>query len=749
MLMYKSTYLQNEEYSLEQAVKVGQLSDATVTHQQAFKTLQRDELIHSPVNSIQRHCQYRVYAVIVVNKYALPGIVLVTIVVRMGITHMFVKILVERSLRTSEVILNLEAVQLQATSFSHHILMNARKACVTETCYRNQQFDNSAKHYGFSSEKVDQLRDETANDPILALLRDLIVSGWPALYKEVPKVLRPYRDELSVENRVILKGREQVLIPKSMQHYILTSLHAGHQGRAKTSVYWNNISRDIEDFVANCPICQRHMNSQQNEPLMQKDIPLHPWHSISADFFTFDGKEYILVNVADSYTKYPFIHFLSRSWASEVTIDCFKTIFSTQGIPEVLYTDNGPQFSSHVFKSFAKDWLFQHITSSPRYPQSNGFIERMVQTVKNTLRKAKLDNVDPNLAMLCLRITPVNDKVKSPMELLMGRKAKSNLPIVLRNEHDDRDSVNDAMREQQDRQKFYYNNRSVKELPTLCSSQRVRVQDHIVQVKAQAVVVMVEYFICQKDSWMRQNSYYTSFMYIIACLCMLKIYQNRHPDISARAHSSFLLMAFVIFIAVIGVVYRLVDMLCIVLLSIQIYYNGRWKLDIHIFKKMWWFIKSNIMHCARPIYMDRLILLYVGIIINWALAIFGAVKQPADFASFLLTIFISNLLLYSFFYIVMKIRSKEKIPHLTKMCIVFSMVTWGSALFFFFSHLTSWQLSAAQSRVGNKNCLMLDFFDAHDIWHFLSAISLFFSFLILLTLDDDLYYTRRDKIPVF
>ncbi|KAL5020152.1 hypothetical protein ScPMuIL_003044 [Solemya velum] len=250
----------------------------------------------------------------------------------------------------------------------------------------------------------------------------------------------------------------------------------------------------------------------------------------------------------------------------------------------------------------------------------------------------------------------------------------------------------------------------------------------------------------------------TSFMYIIACLCMLKIYQNRHPDISARAHSSFLLMAFVIFIAVIGVVYRsssfwivfaLVDMLCTVLLSIQIYYNGRWKLDIHIFKKMWWFIKSDIMHCARPMYMDRLILLYVGIIINWALAIFGAVKQPADFASFLLTIFISNLLLYSFFYIVMKIRSKEKIPHLTKMCIVFSMVTWGSALFFFFSHLTSWQLSAAQSRVGNKNCLMLDFFDAHDIWHFLSAISLFFSFLILLTLDDDLYYTRRDKIPVF
>ena len=43
-------------------------------------------------------------------------------------------------------------------------------------------------------------------------------------------------------------------------------------------------------------------------------------------------------------------------------------------------------------------------------------------------------------------------------------------------------------------------------------------------------------------------------MYIIACLCMLKIYQSRHPDVSAKAHTSYIFMAFVILIAVIGVV---------------------------------------------------------------------------------------------------------------------------------------------------------------------------------------------------
>ena len=49
-----------------------------------------------------------------------------------------------------------------------------------------------------------------------------------------------------------------------------------------------------------------------------------------------------------------------------------KTMFSCFGIPEILVTDNGPQFSSNEFQVFAKSWSFNHVTTSPRYPQSNG-----------------------------------------------------------------------------------------------------------------------------------------------------------------------------------------------------------------------------------------------------------------------------------------------------------------------------------------------------------------------------------------
>ena len=49
----------------------------------------------------------------------------------------------------------------------------------------------------------------------------------------------------------------------------------------------------------------------------------------------------------------------------------------------------------------------------------------------------------------------------------------------------------------------------------------------------------------------------------------------------------------------------------------------------------------------------------------------------------------------------------------------------------------------------NEPCQFLDFFDNHDMWHFISASGLFLAFIFLLTIDDDLLITDRKKILVF
>ena len=55
---------------------------------------------------------------------------------------------------------------------------------------------------------------------------------------------------------------------------------------------------------------------------------------------------------------------------------------------------------SHEFADFTKAYGFQHITSSPRFPQSNGEAECMVKTIKGLLRSSS----DPHLAVLSYRV---------------------------------------------------------------------------------------------------------------------------------------------------------------------------------------------------------------------------------------------------------------------------------------------------------------------------------------------------------
>ncbi|XP_038129302.1 SID1 transmembrane family member 2 isoform X4 [Cyprinodon tularosa] len=253
----------------------------------------------------------------------------------------------------------------------------------------------------------------------------------------------------------------------------------------------------------------------------------------------------------------------------------------------------------------------------------------------------------------------------------------------------------------------------------------------------------------------------TSFMYMIAGLCMLKLYQKRHPDINASAYTAYACLAAVIFFSVLGVVFgkgnmvfwivfSVIHILATLFLSTQLYYMGRWRLDSGVLRRIVYVLYTDcIRQCSGPMYIDRMVLLVMGNIVNWSLAAYGLIERPNDFASYLLAIAICNLLLYFAFYIIMKLRSGERIKCLPLVCILFTAVVWGFALYFFFQGLSTWQKTPAESREHNRDCILLSFFDDHDIWHFLSSIAMFGSFLVLLTMDDDLDTIQRDKIYVF
>ena len=154
-------------------------------------------------------------------------------------------------------------------------------------------------------------------------------------------------------------------------------------------------------------------------------------------------------------------------------------MFEEHGIPNKLITGNDTQFTSTAFKDFSRQYGFVHVTTSPYYPQANGFIERNVQTVKNLLQKCKESRADPHLAMLGLRTTPIDHGLPSPAELLNSRVYQSNLPAITKPSLApiaDGD-VNFKLQSKQDQQKSYYDKTS-KPLPPLYPQDPVLVFDH-------------------------------------------------------------------------------------------------------------------------------------------------------------------------------------------------------------------------------------------------------------------------------
>ena len=181
--------------------------------------------------------------------------------------------------------------------------------------------------------------------------------------------LKPYwkwRGQLSTHKNLLLYGA-CIVIPLSMQQEILQKLPEGHQGIqrcrlwAKTSVWWPDISKQINDVIERCSICVRE-SSPRREPLIPSKLPDYPWQKIGTDLFYLKRSNYILV--IDYFSRFAEVIKL-KSTSSQAIIDALQSIFSCYGIPEVVISDNGPQYSSNEFDAFAKKYHFHHITSSP------------------------------------------------------------------------------------------------------------------------------------------------------------------------------------------------------------------------------------------------------------------------------------------------------------------------------------------------------------------------------------------------
>ena len=132
-------------------------------------------------------------------------------------------------------------------------------------------FDKQISYTRFSEPRLALIKNETKDEKQLQDLCTIIKNGWPTERITLPQNLRelwPYRDELTYENNMVIKGN-QILIPTSLRSDILKDLHIPHLGIVKTNllsktcVYWPKITKDIQDLTEECSECQTHQRRQR------------------------------------------------------------------------------------------------------------------------------------------------------------------------------------------------------------------------------------------------------------------------------------------------------------------------------------------------------------------------------------------------------------------------------------------------------------------------------------------------------
>lgn len=288
------------------------------------------------------------------------------------------------------------------------------------------------------SVRVQEVKECAQSDEEYQQLKQVILQGFPDHRGQLPDGCKQYwqaRHHLTLDNDLIVYGC-RLLIPAALRRGILTQLHKAHQGivrtkeRARLSLYWPGIDNDIENTIATCVACQDHLPSQCKEPMITKPRPTRPFQESAADLCYYAGQQYLIW--VDCYTDWPIIVSMGKDTTTKHLLAAFIKIFAQTAVPDVLWTDRGPQFMAHQFQLFVKQWGFRHCTSTPYYPQSNGKAEATVKSMKKIIRTAwngtQLEEDTLCQALLQYRNTPCRKDGLSLAQKLYGQPLQDILP---------------------------------------------------------------------------------------------------------------------------------------------------------------------------------------------------------------------------------------------------------------------------------------------------------------------------------
>ena len=149
---------------------------------------------------------------------------------------------------------------------------------------------------------------------------------------------------------------------------------------ARSIVWLPGIDNEIKKKVRSCQQCQYNQKSFAPVSVDPWEWPKRPWaHSHVDQAGQFHSK--ILLIVIDAYSKWLQVVVIPSTTSINI-IRVLRTLFATNGLPEVAVSDNGTAFTSYEFQELMKKNGIQNLRSAPYQPFSNGLAENRIQILK-------------------------------------------------------------------------------------------------------------------------------------------------------------------------------------------------------------------------------------------------------------------------------------------------------------------------------------------------------------------------------
>ena len=115
-----------------------------------------------------------------------------------------------------------------------------------------------------------------------------------------------------------------------------------------------------------CEQCQLHQKAPAKAPLYPWEWPGQAWASVHIDYAGLHKGHTYLVMI-DAHSKWMDVYII-RSTTLVATIVKLREIFMTQGLPETIVRDDGPNFTSAEFENFLSKNDIKHTRVSPYHP---------------------------------------------------------------------------------------------------------------------------------------------------------------------------------------------------------------------------------------------------------------------------------------------------------------------------------------------------------------------------------------------